>query len=231
MAAAPSINALREMYLAETARIKQVFDSSGDGIAAIHARTELVDGLLMQTSGSLVDASAGKVAIVAIGGYGRRSLFPFSDIDLMYLCASDGAKGAARDGIRRTSQDLWDLRLKLSPTTRSLGECDRLDPENVEFTIALMDARFLAGDEDLFRRLTHEVFPGLVRREWQSLVQLLVERTQTRHEKFARTIFHLEPNIKEAPGGLRDFNVASWLTLLDEAEGSGGTVAVRPELE
>jgi [protein-PII] uridylyltransferase len=231
MAAAPSLNVLREMYLSESARIKQAFEAVGDGMAAIHARTELVDNLLMQTSEALVAASPGKVAVVAIGGYGRRNLFPFSDIDLMYLCATDGAKASSRDGIRRTSQDLWDLRLKLSPTTRTLNECDRLDPENIEFTIALMDARFLAGDEEVFRRLKHEVFPGLVRREWQSLVQLLVERTQTRHEKFGRTIFHLEPNIKEAPGGLRDFNVASWLALLDASDGSGGSVETRPELE
>jgi [protein-PII] uridylyltransferase len=231
MAAVPSINELRELYLAETARIRQSFEAVGDGMAAIRARAELVDNIVRQTGEALAVGSAGKVALVAIGGYGRRSLFPFSDIDLMFLCANDSAKAAARDGIRRTSQDLWDLRLKLSPTTRTLSECDRLDPENVEFTIALMDARFLSGNEELFRHLKQDLFPAMVRREWQSLVQLLVERTQTRHEKFGRTIFHLEPNIKEAPGGLRDYNVACWLSLLDAVEGNGGQAESRPELE
>jgi [protein-PII] uridylyltransferase len=111
MAAIPSISALRESYLAETARIRQSFESAGDGMAAIRSRSDLVDNILRQTSEALLAASPGKVALVALGGYGRRSLFPFSDIDLMFLCANDGAKAGARDGIRRMSQDLWDLRL------------------------------------------------------------------------------------------------------------------------
>jgi [protein-PII] uridylyltransferase len=231
MAAIPSISALREFYLAETAHIRQSFEAEGDGMSAIRSRSDLVDNILRQTSEALVAASPGKVALVALGGYGRHSLFPFSDIDLMFLCVNDDAKGAARDGIRRMSQDLWDLRLKLSPTTRTLSECDRLDPENVEFSIALMDARFLAGDEEVFRRFKEEMFPAMMRREWQSLVRLLVERTQTRHEKYGRTIFHLEPNIKEGPGGLRDYNVACWLSLLDAVDGRGSQAETRPELE
>ena len=231
MAAIPSISALRESYLAEIARIRQSFEGTGNGVAAIRARADLVDSILRQTSEALMAASTGKLALVALGGYGRRSLFPFSDIDLMFLCANDNAKAGARDGIRRMSQDLWDLRLKLSPTTRTLSECDRLDPENVEFTVSLMDARFLAGDEELFRRFKQELFPATLRREWQSLVRLLVERTQTRHEKFGRTIFHLEPNIKEGPGGLRDYNVACWLSLLDAVQGQGSLVESRPEVE
>ncbi len=231
MAVAPSISVLREQYLSETARIKSAFESTGDARAAILARTELVDSLIRQTSQSLLSSANGEIALVALGGYGRRQLFPFSDIDLMFLCASEAGKNAARDGIRRTSQDLWDLRLKLSPTTRTMHECNRLDPDNLEFTIALMDARLIAGDEALLGRLKQDLFPALMRREWQSLVQLLVERTQVRHDKFGRTIFHLEPNIKEAPGGLRDYNVACWLSLLDAVEGHGGMVEARPEFE
>ena len=231
MAAAPSISVLREQYLSETARAKSAFELSGDARAAIHARTELVDSLVRQTSESLLSTASSEIAVLALGGYGRRHLFPYSDIDLMFLCATDGAKASARDGIRRTSQDLWDLRLKLSPTTRTVHECNRVDPDNVEFTIALMDARFIAGDEALSQRLKRDVFPALLQRESQSLVRLLVERTQGRHEKFGQTIFHLEPNIKEAPGGLRDYNVACWLSLLDAVEGNGGEVEARPEFE
>jgi [protein-PII] uridylyltransferase len=231
MAAASSINALREFYLSENDRIRQAFASVGDGRAAIRARADLVDRLVRQTSEGPASAPEGKLAVVALGGYGRGSLFPFSDVDLLFLCADDKAKASARDGIRRTAQDLWDLRLKLSPTTRTLGECDRLAPENVEFTVALMDARFLAGDEKLYLQLKDELFPALLRREWQSIVQLLVERTAARHEKYGRTIFHLEPNVKEAPGGLRDYNVAFWLSRLDAVQGNGETIERCREME
>lgn len=231
MSAAPSISALREYYLGETARIRQAFEAEGNARATVYARTELVDSLVRQTSEAMLSKAGGEVAVLALGGYGRRQLFPFSDIDVMFLCASDTGKASAREGIRRTSQDLWDLRLKLSPTTRTLQECSRVDPDNLEFTVSLMDARFVAGNEEVFRRLKQDAFPALMRREWQSVVQLLVERTQVRHEKYGRTIFHLEPNIKEVPGGLRDYNVACWLSLLDAEEGEGGRIEAKPEFD
>lgn len=220
MAAAHSINSLREHYLLESARIRAEFESTGDGLAAIHVRANLVDGIIRQTSESLVTNDG--IAVVALGGYGRQSLFPFSDIDLMFLCSTDAVKQSAKSGIRQTSQNLWDLRLKLSPTTRTISDCDRLELDNVEFTISLMDARFLAGDQQLFDELTQDALPAMFRRERQSLVQSLRERTKVRHEKFGQTIFHLEPNIKEAPGGIRDFNVTGWFSRLSEQAVTNG---------
>ena len=216
-----AVSSLREQYAAESARLKQEFEATGNGAAAVAARTALVDSLVLQCVERITHSGVHKIAIAAIGGYGRRSLFPFSDIDLLFLCADEPTKLACRDVIRNASQDLWDIRLKLSPMTRTLADCDRLDSENVEFTISLMDSRFLAGNEEIYHKLRTQTFPGLVNREWQTLVQLLVERTQSRHDKFGRTIFHLEPNIKEVPGGVRDFNVACWLSLLATMEGGG----------
>ena len=121
---------------------------------------------------------------------------------------------AFKDPVRRFSQELWDLRLKLSPASRTLGECDRYDPNNTEFTISLLDCRYLAGDRDLFRRLHDKVIPKLVMRESKALLQGLAEVTRERHAKYGMTLYHLEPNLKEAPGGLRDCNVATWLALI-----------------
>jgi [protein-PII] uridylyltransferase len=218
MAAVGSIDSNRELYMAETARIRGAFESTGDGLAAIRARSALVDRMVLNAAGPLLDGSL-PVAVAAMGGYGRQTLFPFSDIDLLFLCANEGTKQSAKDSIRRTSQALWDLRLKLGPTTRTPADCARLDPENVEFTISLMDARFLGGDPTLFAKMREELEHTTIRREWQALVQLLIERTEKRHEKYGKTIFHLEPNLKEAPGGLRDFNVHGWLRTLGAMEG------------
>src|SRR5581483_2089326 len=233
MALTVAVGGLREHYAAESARIRQEFEATGNGAAAVAARTALVDDVVLQCVDRITHSGVHKIAVAAIGGYGRRSLFPYSDIDLLFLCADEATKQACRDVIRNASQDLWDIRLKLSPMTRTLAECDRLDPENVEFTISLMDSRFLVGDQQVYGKLRQQVFPGLVNREWQTLVQLLVERTVARHDKFGRTIFHLEPNIKEVPGGVRDFNVSCWLSLLSTMEGGGpwpeGS-ATKPEL-
>ncbi|HEX8925495.1 MAG TPA: HD domain-containing protein, partial [Terriglobales bacterium] len=84
--------------------------------------------------------------------------------------------------------------------------------ENAEFTISLIDCRYLCGSRELFDKLHDTVVPQVIAREHQELVQRLNEINEDRHAKFSDTIFHLEPNIKDGPGGLRDFNIAVWLT-------------------
>jgi [protein-PII] uridylyltransferase len=147
-------------------------------------------------------------------GRDRGWLFPFSDIDLLFLHADRRGEEAHKEQIRRFSQELWDLKLKLSPASRTLAECDRFDPNNTEFTISLLDCRYLTGDRGLFARLRDKVIPKLVMREAKPLLQGLAEVTRERHGKFGQTVFHLEPNLKETPGGLRDYNVACWLALI-----------------
>jgi [protein-PII] uridylyltransferase len=159
-------------------------------------------------------AKPANFALVATGGFGRGWLFPYSDIDLLFLFGDRNAEQAFKEPVRRFSQELWDLRLKLSPASRLLSECDRYDANNTEFTISLLDCRYLAGDHDLFRRLHDKIIPKLVMRESKSLLQGLAEVTRERHAKYGMTLYHLEPNLKEAPGGLRDCNVASWLALI-----------------
>ncbi len=85
---------------------------------------------------------------------------------------------------------------------------------NVEFSISLLDCRFLAGNRELFARLHDKIIPRLVMREAQPMIQRLVEVTRSRHAKYGNTVFHLEPNVKDCPGGLRDFNVAHWLLVI-----------------
>jgi len=208
---------LRDLYSEESSRIQQHFAAGGDGRAAVLQRTVLVENLALRLWKEIISPVAGgpaNFALVATGGFGRSWLFPHSDIDLLFLYADQKGEEAFKEGIRRFSQELWDLRLKLSPATRTLAECDRFDPSNAEFTISLFDSRYLAGDRELFNRLHDKVIPKLVMRESQSLVQSLAEVTRNRQGKYGNTVFHLEPNVKEAPGGLRDYNVAGWLALI-----------------
>ncbi len=102
-----------------------------------------------------------------------------------------------------------------------MSDCGKLSEDNVEFTISLLDCRWLAGDRKLFSRVHDQIIPSLVKRDWQTLVQLLSEVTRSRHAKQSNTIFHLEPNLKETPGGLRDLNVAVWLSLIAAFQKNG----------
>jgi [protein-PII] uridylyltransferase len=215
MATMPSLRAERQMLYGEaSARIQQEFESSGDGRSVLAGRTSLLDGMVRRlwTEQIAPDGEPSGFCLIALGGFGRGWLFPFSDIDLLFLHERRDTEETFKDPVRRFSQELWDLGLKVSPATRTLAECDRFDPENVEFTLALLDCRFLAGDQELFSCLHDKIVTRLIARESQAIIQRLAEITRDRHAKYGNTIFHLEPNIKDAPGGLRDYNVACWLT-------------------
>ena len=216
-AASSLISELRGSLAEESARIALDFAAAGDGRAAVARRTRLLEDILKRLWQDLVspeEAGPGDFALVATGGFGRGWLFPYSDVDLLFLYADRRAEEAHKEEIGRFSQELWDLKLKLSPASRTLAECDRFDPNNTEFTISLLDCRYLAGDRELFARLRDKVIPKLVMREAKPLLQGLAEVTRERHGKFGQTVFHLEPNLKETPGGLRDYNVACWLALI-----------------
>ena len=241
MAASSLLGELRCSVSEETARIQREFERTGDGRAAVAQRTRLIEDVLQRLWRDLISPATvapGNFALVATGGFGRGWLFPYSDIDLLFLFADGEAEQARKDHIRRFSQELWDLRLKLSPASRTLAECDRFDPNNTEFTISLLDCRYLAGDAGLFSRLRDKVIPKLVMRESKALIQGLAEVTRERHGKFGHTVFHLEPNLKETPGGLRDYNVACWLALIssmdklhDWPDASSLRAPVRKQLE
>jgi [protein-PII] uridylyltransferase len=212
---------LRELYIVESARIGQEFTCTGNGCVAIAQRTALIEKIALHLWTEIVcreERGPQGFSLVALGGFGRSWLFPQSDIDLLFLPADHETERVFKDRIRSFSQSLWDLRLKVSPATRILQECDRFDPTNIEFAISLLDCRYLAGDPDLFARLRNKLIPKLMTRETQPLVQSLADVTRRRHEKFGNTIFHLEPNVKDTPGGLRDCNVALWLSLLSSMD-------------
>ena len=218
MTTAPSLSKeLETRYAEETAKILQQFAASGEGRAAVQQRTALVESVAIDLWKELVspepDRSHG-LSLVAIGGFGRSWLFPYSDVDILFLHAGENSEAVFKDQIRIFSQRLWDLRLRLSPSSRTLAECDRFDSQNVEFAISLLDCRYLAGDLELFTRLRNKTIPNLVMRDSQALIQSLVEVTRTRHGKYGNTVFHLEPNVKDGPGGLRDYNVSCWLSLI-----------------
>jgi [protein-PII] uridylyltransferase len=215
--ASSRIGELRSFLAAASERIADDFAANGNGRATVAQRTLLIEDILGRLWREFIfpgQSGPQGFALVATGGFGRGWLFPYSDIDLLFLYADRAAEQTHRESVQRFSQELWDLKLKLSPASRTLAECERYDPNNTEFTISLLDCRFLAGDRELFSRLHDKSIPKLIGREAKDLLQGLAEVTQERHGRFGHTVFHLEPNLKETPGGLRDCNVASWLALI-----------------
>src|ERR1700684_2106941 len=127
---------LRDLSVKESARIQDQFAILGDGRTFLLGRGALIDSIVERLWKKFVSAAPDgppNVALVALGGYGRRWLFPFSDVELLFLHGGNRADDKFNDLIRKFSQELWDLQLKISPATRPLAECAQLDPANPEF--------------------------------------------------------------------------------------------------
>jgi [protein-PII] uridylyltransferase len=215
---------VRERYESGLAALRREFDYSGNGVAVVSGRTALVDDVVLTCYEQLVEKEIvppNCVSIVALGGYGRGSLLPHSDVDLLFLFRDAKHEGAYKDSLSRIYLDLWDLKIRASATARTVVECGKLDPENPEFTVSLLDSRFLTGDRELFDEVRNKVLPNLMRRSGTALMNLVCESARTRHAKYANTIYHLEPQVKEGPGGLRDYNLANWLALAKSFRASG----------
>ena len=218
-----SIHPYPEQMLALRAAFDQTLQQLSAGTIAVRTRSAAVDQLVRQlwssTQASNENLRSG-VAVLAVGGFGRGELFPDSDVDLLFLLDSRLSEAAVKQPLRLLNQKLWDVGLRASPMTRTLAECGRFQPENVEFTLSLLDARPLDGDPVVSAQLLEKTVPKLLDRDRKRIVSRLLEVIRTRHVRFGDTLFHLEPNVKECPGGLRDAHACDWLARLDEIPAS-----------
>src|SRR6202142_3955503 len=188
-----------------------------DPAGALVRRTVTVDRTVSESFAKHLEpvAPAG-LALLAVGGYGRRELFPFSDVDLLLLIEKQGVPERMRGAISAFLQSLWDAGLRVSHSVRTPVDCSALDEQNIELSISLLDQRFLAGDRGLHAKLDLAMARYLDR-QGSALAGHLCRMVRDRHAKHGGSIYQLEPNIKEAPGGLRDYQLLAWLKKLRDA--------------
>jgi [protein-PII] uridylyltransferase len=138
-------------------------------------------------------------------------------VDLLLLCRDEELPRTHKPEISVFLQKLWDSGLRVSQSVRTPEECLEVHDQNTELNISLLDQRFLAGDRPLFANLSKK-FPRFVQNNRDTLMRNLVRLTRERHAKYADTFYHLEPNVKETPGGLRDFQFVHWMEQLRTAD-------------
>jgi [protein-PII] uridylyltransferase len=208
----------------ERQRIRQQFEAGGSAQDTLRALCELADRTAQQIFGEVLrvnNAEPQGLSLVALGGYGRRLLFPYSDLDILFLFGNEKAEAEFRPLIADFSRTLWDLGFRVSSAGRTLEECKRIEEDNAEFHLALLDRRFLAGDEELFDRLTKKILAGPEKQARPFMLAELTKLTKERHARYGNTIYHLEPNVKDAPGGLRDYQAAAWLRQIANGQKDG----------
>ena len=198
--------------------VRDEFLESGDAAGVFAGRTAFVDGLVVQAfEESLATVCPKGMAVLAVGGFGRRELFPHSDVDLLLLVEEEPRSQAVRDALAAFLRCLWDQGLRLGHSMHTPSECCEVHDQNIELSISLLDQRFLAGDPDLYGKLLSSL-PHFFHTRRQELIGHLSRLTRVRHARYANTIHHMEPNVKETPGGLRDFQLVRWLSQLRSAQ-------------
>ena len=200
----------------ERLRIRHRFGRAGRDIAA--GRSDVVDvvvaracGLAAAECAPTLPTDQGQVAVVALGGYGRRELAPFSDVDLLFLRA-DEADDEVKALVERALAHLWDSGLTVGHSFRSVAECVTMARTDLHSRTALTEARLVAGSARLFARL-HERLDGLVfasARTTATFLDSLRRDLDERYARFGRAVGLLEPHVKESAGGLRDLHVILW---------------------
>jgi [protein-PII] uridylyltransferase len=198
--------------------IKAEFFASRDAARALESRTAAVDEV---TAGAFRDLFAvPETALLAVGGYGRRELFPYSDVDLLLLVGNGRNAAGLREPISAYLRRLWDSGLRISHSVRTPAECLQLHDHNLELNISLLDVRFLAGDRGLYDTVAQRL-PKFIHSQRDQLARSLSKLTRERYAKQGDTLYHLEPNVKETLGGLRDLQLIRWLAQI-RGGGAGG---------
>ncbi len=183
------------------------------GLFAVRQYAARLDEIISRIHLAAQELTETPHALVAVGGYGRRHMCLHSDVDL--LMVFDGAIGAAEErAVKAVLHPLWDLRLDIGHQVRELGDTATVDTDNPEYLIGLRDARFVAGDKTVFKR-----FSDVCIREGAALEEptlaALRDLVGQRHAQFQHTLYQLEPDIKDAPGALRDVSAIRLIAALD----------------
>ncbi len=177
----------------------------------LRQHSDMVDGLVRKAfQKAQFQVLAQSVCLIAVGGYGRAELAPHSDVDLLLLYSSS-QKDALPPLIEKILYPLWDLGLDVSCSSRSIHECVKMAQSDLQVKTSLVDARYLDGEYEFFRKLYSLFTKKVLHRKVQTFAEGLAKDLDVRSQKYQDPNYALEPNIKEGEGGLRDFQIGRWI--------------------
>src|SRR5436305_4884416 len=208
----------------EEQRLRLKHQAGGSVREICARRAELVDILLQYVFGAAATSARGigfakiPLALVALGGYGRGELNPFSDIDVMLLHHQEkkGISPHLEEMVQQVLYLLWDSGFKVGHSTRSIKEAVAQANQDMRTKTAMLESRFLAGDADLAREFRRQSRSKCVDGSERQYVELRIQDQVARHKKFGDSVYLQEPNLKSGCGGLRDYQNLLWMTYFKE---------------
>jgi len=198
--------------------VRRRFEAGATGAATVRAQSFLMDQLLRVLYDFTLhyvyhrpNPTAGeRLCLVALGGYGRGELAPFSDVDLLFLRAYKTTP-LVEQVVESILYILWDLGLKVGHATRTGDECIRLAESDVTIRTALLEARYLWGERSLYDELRTRFDAEVMARSGPEFVEAKLAESAQRHQRLGDSRYLVEPNLKEGKGGLRDLQTLFWI--------------------
>lgn len=204
-----SLQHVKRLLKQKDSELREKFNPHKSVSKLLKEKSDFIDNLLTCCWQHYLGEHADQLALCAVGGYGRKELFPYSDIDLVVLLDSEDA-GPYQDALSNFFTFLWDIGLKLGQSVRSVKQCVEAAVADQTVMTSLMESRLITGSHTLRKTLRQQISPDKI---WPSdrFFAAKMEEQRQRYAKFHDTAYNLEPNIKEGPGGLRDRQVISWV--------------------
>jgi [protein-PII] uridylyltransferase len=212
-----AVEALRAALNAGRDEARRALEEGGTGRACAETLSAETDellriGLEMSVRWLAPAQSGGPLpTIVAVGGYGRGMLAPYSDIDVLFLMPDKTPPGVEKV-VESLLYVLWDLKLKVGHATRTVGECLRQARADTTIRTTLVEARFITGDMALFETLRTRFDKEIVAKTAAEFVAAKLAEREARVRRAGASRYLVEPNIKEGKGGLRDLNTLFWIS-------------------
>jgi [protein-PII] uridylyltransferase len=202
-------------YAAQRELVAETHRQGGSGHTVVRLQSAAMDRIVVALwERALAEAAErhqpSRLSLVALGGYGRRELAPYSDLDLLVLHGAGPPDAFTKLASERFLYALWDLRLEVGASVRDVKACDELASTDHTARTALLDLRRLAGDPALYRELERDQLHGLSQVKVDAFIADKIKETRARREKFGDSLYLLEPNVKQSEGGLRDLQMALW---------------------
>jgi len=188
--------------------LQQQFDAGSPIEELVYQRASFVDEILNQIWQQHISDDT-PVSLIAVGGYGRGELHPYSDIDVLILL-DESISDSPPDSLSSFLTQLWDVGLEIGHSVRTIHECRQQAEEDITIATNLLEARHLCGASNLFESLQQLT---ITNKTWDTrrFFELKRQEQLERHQRYNDTANNLEPNIKESPGGLRDIQVVNWV--------------------
>ena len=205
-------NSIAKRFAGARERAIAAVKNGSNGITSALQLSADIDEILRETADPLVGKCKVPLAILATGGFGRRELAPYSDLDLLLLSAKEPGV-EVREFAQELLHPLWDAKVDAGHAARSYAQALTLPASDLAAATALLDARFLVGDQKLAEKFLAEFRSRIAATAAENFVARLRAERTARHSRFGDTIFLLEPDLKNGPGGMRDLCVGRWAAM------------------